>query len=52
MRLKEAIEANRDYVTTETLTVELSLAELDPKSAEAVEEFDGEKMTILLEKSA
>jgi len=48
--LKEAIEANRDYVTTETLTVELSLADLDPESAVAAEEFDGEKMTIKLEK--
>jgi isoleucyl-tRNA synthetase len=48
--LKEAIEANQDYVTTETLTVELNLSDLDPESTVAAEEFDGEKMTIKLEK--
>jgi isoleucyl-tRNA synthetase len=50
--LKEAIEANRDYVTAETLTVELSFCEPVPGSASAADEFDGEKVTIGLLKRA
>jgi uncharacterized protein YoaH (UPF0181 family) len=44
--LKEAIEANRDYVTAETLTVELNYSEPVPGSASTVDEFDGEKVTV------
>jgi isoleucyl-tRNA synthetase len=50
--LKEAIEANRDYVTAETLTVELSFCEPVPESVIATDEFDGEKVTIGLLKRA
>jgi len=50
--LKEAIEANRDYVTAETLTVELSYSEPVPGSAMTEDEFDGEKVTIGLLKRA
>jgi isoleucyl-tRNA synthetase len=49
--LMEAIEANRDYITTETLTVELSYAEPVPESATASDEFDGEKVTVGLVKA-
>ena len=49
--LKEAIEANRDYVTAETLTVELSYSEPVPGSAMTEDEFDGEKMLIGLMKA-
>ena len=48
--LKEAIEANRDYVTAETLTVELSYSEPVPGSAMTEDEFDGEKITVGLVK--
>ena len=48
--LKEAIEANRDYVTAETLTVELSYSEPVPGSAITEDEFDGEKITVGLVK--
>jgi isoleucyl-tRNA synthetase len=49
--LKEAIEANRDYITTETLTVELNYAEPVAGSATATDEFDGEKVTVGLVKA-
>jgi isoleucyl-tRNA synthetase len=45
-RLKEAIETNRDYVTTETLTVELNFADPVPGSTSSTDEFDGEKVAI------
>jgi isoleucyl-tRNA synthetase len=48
--LKEAIEANRDYVTAETLTVELNYSEPVPGSAMTEDEFDGEKITVGLVK--
>ena len=56
--LKKAIEANRDYVTAETLTVELSFSDPSPSlgagpglgSARVTDEFDGEKVTIGLQK--
>ena len=49
--LKEVIEANREYITAETLTVELNYAEPVPESATASDEFDGEKVTIGLVKA-
>ena len=48
--LKEAIEANRDYVTAETLTMELSYSEPVPGSSITEDEFDGEKITVGLVK--
>jgi isoleucyl-tRNA synthetase len=50
-RLKEAIKINRDYVTAETLTVELNFTEPVPGSAIVTDEFDGEKATIGLVKA-
>jgi isoleucyl-tRNA synthetase len=49
--LKEAIEANREYVTAETLTVELNYADPVPESVTASDEFDGEKVTVGLMKA-
>jgi len=49
--LKEAIEANRDYITTETLTMELRYSEPGPGSITAADEFDGEKVTVGLVKA-
>lgn len=49
--LKEAIEAHRDYVTAETLTVDLAFA-APPASAPSVsDEFDGEKVAVGLVKA-
>jgi isoleucyl-tRNA synthetase len=49
--LKEAIEANQEYVTAETLTVELNFADPVPGSAQVTDEFDGEKVTVGLVKA-
>jgi isoleucyl-tRNA synthetase len=49
--LKEAIEANRDYVTAETLTVEMNYSEPIPGLASVTDEFDGEKVSIGLAKA-
>ena len=49
--LKVAIETNRDYITAETLTVELRYAEPVPGSPTASDEFDGEKVTVGLVKA-
>jgi isoleucyl-tRNA synthetase len=49
--LKEAIEANREYVTAETLTVELVFGAAGPGSATVTDEFDGEKVTVGLVKA-
>ena len=49
--LKVAIETNRDYITAETLTVELSFSVPDPGSATVTDEFDGEKVTVGLAKA-
>ena len=49
--LREAIQANRDYVTAETLTVELSFSDPGPGSASVTDEFDGEKVTVGLIKA-
>ena len=44
--LKEAIDANRDYVTAETLTVELNFTEPVPGSTTFQDKFEGETVTI------
>ena len=49
--LKEAIDANRDYVMGETLTVELNYSEPGTGSTSVQDEFDGEKVTIGLMKA-
>jgi len=49
--LKEAIEANRDYITAETLTVDLRYSEPAPGSTTSSDEFDGEKVTVGLVKA-
>ncbi|MBU2609866.1 MAG: class I tRNA ligase family protein, partial [Chloroflexi bacterium] len=49
--LKKAIEANQDYITTETLTVELAFTPPPTGAASVEDEFDGEKMTIGLVKA-
>ena len=49
--LKEAVEANREYVSAETLTVELSYSEPVAGSATSTDEFDGEKVTVGLVKA-
>jgi isoleucyl-tRNA synthetase len=48
--LKEAIEAHREYIMAETLTVDLSFSELVSSSVTASDEFDGEKVTVGLVK--
>jgi isoleucyl-tRNA synthetase len=48
--LKEAIEAHREYVMAETLTVDLNFSELVSGSVTASDEFDGEKVTVGLVK--
>ncbi|MCJ7585344.1 MAG: DUF5915 domain-containing protein, partial [Anaerolineales bacterium] len=48
--LKKAIKANQEYITAETLTVELSFSEPGPGSVSMAEEFDGEKVTVGLVK--
>ncbi len=48
--LKEAIETNRDYITAETLTVELSFSEPVTGNITSTDDFDGEKVTIGLMK--
>jgi isoleucyl-tRNA synthetase len=50
--LKEAIEANLDYITAETLTVDLSFSEPAPGSVTASDEFDGERVTVGLVKAS
>jgi len=50
-KLKAAIEANREYVTAETLAVELNFTPPAPDSPQASDEFDGEKVTVGLVKA-
>jgi len=50
--LKEAIQANLDYITVETLTVDLKFTEPAPGSVTTADEFDGEKFTVGLSKSS
>ncbi len=49
--LKAAIDANRDYVTAETLTVDLKYAPPPAGSASVKDEFDGETISVGLEKA-
>ncbi len=49
--LKEAIEANREYVTAETLTVDLKYAPPPEGAATAADIFDAEKLTVGLERA-
>ncbi len=49
--LKQAIEANRDYVIAETLTVELNYATSPDPAVSVTDEFDGEKVTVGLKKA-
>ena len=48
--LKAAIEANRDYILAETLTVELKYAEPVARSVTITDEFDGERLSVGLVK--
>jgi len=48
--LKKAIKANQEYITAETLTVELSFSEPGPGSVSMADKFDGEKVTVGLVK--
>jgi isoleucyl-tRNA synthetase len=48
--LTEAIKANRDYVTAETLTLELNFSNPLPGDMISSDEFDGEKVTVGLMK--
>lgn len=48
--LKEAIEVHRDYIVTETLTVELNFAAPPASAAVTQDEFDGEQVTVGLVK--
>ncbi len=49
--LKEAIQANQEYVTAETLTTDLRFEKPDPDAFQAADEFDGEKVTVGLLKA-
>jgi isoleucyl-tRNA synthetase len=49
--LKEAIQANRDYVTAETLAVDLKFGKPAAGSTTSSDEFDGEKVTVGLAKA-
>ena len=49
--LKDAIEANQEYVMAETLTVKLVYTDPLPGMAVVVDEFDGEKLTLSLTKA-
>ncbi len=50
-RLKAAIEANRDYIVAETLAVELDFVESGDSLSTMTDEFDGEKVTLRLNKA-
>jgi isoleucyl-tRNA synthetase len=49
--LREVIEANRDYVTTETLTLQVHYSKPPESSPSVEDEFDGEKVLLGLVKS-
>jgi isoleucyl-tRNA synthetase len=49
--LEEAIRSNEEYVNAETLTTELNFREPPAGSARASDEFDGEKLTVGLQKA-
>ena len=48
--LRVAIEAHREYITAETLTVDLQFAAAPAEAASATDTFDGETMTVGLVK--
>jgi isoleucyl-tRNA synthetase len=50
-KLKKAIQAHRDYISSETLSVELIFAKPPVGAVIAKKEFDGEKVTIGLVKA-
>jgi isoleucyl-tRNA synthetase len=50
--LTQAIQINREYISLETLTVDLSFSEPIPGYTISTDDFDGEKVTIGLVKSA
>ncbi|HPL81884.1 MAG TPA: DUF5915 domain-containing protein, partial [Anaerolineaceae bacterium] len=49
-RLAEAIEANQDYISSETLALALELSQAPAGFASASDSFDGEELTIALDK--
>jgi len=49
--LKSALEAHRDYVTAETLTVDLQFASPPPEAQTAEDDFDGETLKVGLMKA-
>jgi isoleucyl-tRNA synthetase len=49
--LKEAIQVNLEYITAETLTVDLRFSGAVPGSSSVTDEFDGEKVTVGLVKA-
>jgi isoleucyl-tRNA synthetase len=49
--LKSALEAHRDYVTAETLTVDLQFASPPPEAQTAEDNFDGETLKVGLMKA-
>ena len=48
---KAAIEAHRDYITAETLTVDLQFAAAPSEAQTTKEDFDGETLVIGLKKA-
>jgi isoleucyl-tRNA synthetase len=49
--LRSAIEAHRDYVTSETLTTQLSFVIPPPETSVVEDAFDGEKVKLGLKKA-
>jgi hypothetical protein len=49
--LKSALETHRDYITAETLTVDLQFASPPPESQTTEDDFDGEKLLVGLKKA-
>ena len=49
--LKKAIQHHKDYITAETLALELSFAAAPKGAASTQDEFDGEKVTVALLKA-
>lgn len=49
--LKKAVQRHIDYITTETLALELSFTAAPKTAASMADEFDGEKVTIALAKA-
>ncbi len=49
--LKKAVQRHKDYITTETLALELSFAAAPKNAAATQDEFDGEKVSVALVKA-